>query len=140
MGVKLHEYHMDKTACRYIFKSGKVATFVGGIFRTSSELEIKELDAEIEAGIGSIFTMPGSEVVDSDDIDPIAVFKRKIIAEYEAEKARSLNNGESFSDTNTKPVGTNAMGGNAGTSNSGVATAAVGAARAVPAGSIKLSK
>ena len=136
MGTKLHQFHMDFTACRYVFKSGKIAVFEGGVYRTASEVEIKELQDEITAGIGSIWVTKGNEVVDSDDIDPIAVFKRKIIEEYEANKARSLDNGESFSDTSSvKPVSSVAMGAVAAGSNTG------GAARvtsAVPAGSVKI--
>lgn len=110
MGTKLHQYHMDHTACRYVFKSGKIAIFEGGVYRTAAEGEIKELNEEIAAGIGSIWVTKGSEIVDSDDIDPITVFKRKIIAEYEANKARSLNNGESFSDTSAvRPASSVAM-------------------------------
>jgi len=127
---------MDKTASKYIFKSGKVAEFIGGFYRTAIESEIKELNDEIAAGIGSIWVTKGQEVVDSDDIDPVAVYKRKIIAEYEAEKARSLNNGNSFSDTSGsgKPTGSNVAGVNAAASHSGAA----GHAAVVP-GSIKVA-
>lgn len=130
MGTKLHEFHMSKDSVRYIFKSGKIAVFDGGIYRTTSEAEVKELKEEIIAGIGGIWQEPGHEIVDSDDIDPIAVFKRKIIAEYEAEKARSLNNGTSFSDTTpTKPHGTGTAGVASAVSNSGAANVVPGSIR-----------
>lgn len=130
MGTKLHEFHMSKDSVRYIFKSGKIAVFDGGIYRTTSEAEVKELKEEIIAGIGGIWQEPGHEIVDSDDIDPIAVFKRKIIAEYEAEKARSLNNGTSFSDTTpTKPHGTGTAGVASAVSNSGAAAVVPGSIR-----------
>ena len=124
---------MDKTASRYVFKSGQLAVFIGGVYRTNVETEINELNAEIRAGIGAIWTIPGQEVVDSDDIDPMAVMKRKIIADYEKEKARSLDNGNSVSDQ-TKAViaGTGKVGTGAAVSNT------VGAAKAVSVGSIKL--
>ena len=123
MGIKLHEFHMSRDSVRFIFKSGKIAVFEGGIYRTTSEAEAKELKDEIEAGIGAIWQVAGSEVVDSDDIDPVAVFKRKIIADYEADKARSLNNGESFSDTSkSKPHGSGTVGVASAVSNSGAAT------------------
>ena len=135
MGTKLHEFHMSKDTVRYIFKSGKIAIFHGGVFRTESESEAKELKEEIAAGIGAIWQVKGSEIVDSDDIDPIAVFKRKVIQEYEENKARSLANGESFSDVGgAKPAGTGTVGVAAAISNS------VGAARAVTPGSIKVGK
>lgn len=135
MGIKLHEFHMSADTVRYIFKSGKIAHFHGGVYRTESESEAKELKDEIAAGIGAIWQNKGTEIVDSDDIDPIAVFKRKVIAEYEANKARSLANGESISDVSgMKPAGTGTVGVTAAVSNS------VGGARAVTPGSIKLSK
>ena len=134
MGTKLHQFYMDRTASRYVFKSGALAIFEGGVFRTSVESEINELKAEIAAGIGSIWQIKGQEVVDSDDIDPIAVMKRKIIAEYEENKARSLNTGVSTSDqTKALPAGTGKVGVGAAVSN------AVGAAKAVSVGSIKIS-
>jgi hypothetical protein len=130
MGTKLHEFHMSADTSRYVFKSGKIAHFHGGVFRTSSESEAAELIAEIENGIGGIWQTKGSEIVDSDDIDPIAVFKRKVIAEYEAEKARSLNNGESFSDTaKAKPHGSGAVGVAGAVSNSGAAHVVPGSIR-----------
>ena len=137
MGTKLHQFFMSKDSCRYVFKSGKIAVFEGGVYRTTSEVESAELVEQIQAGIGAIWQERGQEVVDSDDIDPVAVFKRKVIAEYEAEKARSLDNGESFSDTSGsgKAVGTSKnSGGNAAASTSGAASIVGG----VPAGSIKL--
>ena len=130
MGTKLHEFHMSKDSVRYIFKSGKIAVFDGGVYRTTSDAEAKELKEEITAGIGGIWQEPGHEIVDSDDIDPIAVFKRKIIADYEAEKARSLNNGESFSDTSqSKPHGTGTVGVASAVSNSGAAAVVPGSIR-----------
>jgi hypothetical protein len=137
MGTKLHQFFMSKDSCKYVFRSGKTAIFEGGVYRTTIDSEIAELIEQIAAGIGAIWQERGQEVVDSDDIDPVAVFKRKIIAEYEAEKARSLDNGTSFSDSSAsgKPTGTKAMGGNAAQSTSGAATVVGG----VPAGSIKVS-
>ena len=93
----LHQFKADLSSCRYIFKSGKIAQFEGGWYRTSIESEIKELNEQIAEGIGSIFLVPGEETIDSEMIDPMAVLKAKIIADYEAEKARSLDNGVSFS-------------------------------------------
>lgn len=125
---------MSKDSCKYVFKSGKTAVFEGGVYRTTVESEIKELNEEITAGIGAIWLISGQEIVDSDDIDPVAVFRRKIIAEYEAEKARSLDNGQSFSDNNpAKAAGTGLVGTASATSNSG-------AARMVVPGSIKIGK
>ena len=88
MGIKLHQFEMSKDSCRYIFKSGKIAVFEGGMYRTTLESEISELNAEIAAGIGAIWIPEGAAIVDSDELDPVAVFKRKIIAEYEENKAR----------------------------------------------------
>lgn len=136
MGKLLHQFQMDSSACKYVFKSGDVAIFEGSYYRTSDQKKIDELNAEIEAGIGAIWIPKEGATVDSDELDPVAVMKRKIIAEYESEKARSLNNGVSFSDTSGhKAAGTNTFGVNAATSNS-----PVGAAQAVSIGSIKIGK
>jgi hypothetical protein len=111
MGTKLHQFHMDKTASRFVFSNGKVALFEGGIYRTTSDAEADELKREIASGIGAIWQTAGQEIVDSDEIDPVAVFKRKIIAEYEAERARSLDNGASESDTKrAQAAGSNVLG------------------------------
>jgi len=133
MGTLLHQFQMDASACKYVFKSGEVAIFEGGFYRTSDQKKIDELNAEIAAGIGAIWVPKDGATVDSDDLDPVAVMKRKIIAEYEANKARANNNGESFSDAGSlKAVGSDKAGVNAATSNS-----PAGAARAVSPGSIK---
>lgn len=139
MGIELHQYQADKTISRYIFKSGKIAVFLGGYYRTSIQSEIDELNAEIANGIGAIWVPAEGATINSDDLDPVAVMKRKIIAEYEAEKARSLNNGESFSDTSGsgKPVGSNAAGVNAVASNS---SGAASVAKVITPGSINLGK
>lgn len=138
MGAKLHQFFMSSDTARYIFKSGKIAHFLGGVYRTTIESEVKELNDEIAAGIGAIWVVAGQEVVDADDIDPVAVFKRKVIADYEAEKARANNNGESTSDQSRGVIaGSNAVG-TAATSNSG--GGAAGVAKNVALGSIKVGK
>lgn len=141
MGKLLHQYYIDRTASRYVFKNGKIAVFEGGVYRTDSTVEIEEFKAEINGGIGSIWQIPGQETVDSEDVDPVAVMKRKIIAEYEESKRRSLNNGESFSDQRSnvgiptlKPAGSTIAGTVASVSNT------VGNAKAVAPGSIRLNK
>jgi len=131
MGTKLHQFYMDKTAARYIFKDGKIAEFIGGVYRTAIVGEIEQLKKEIEHGVSSIWQVPGQEIVDSDDIDPIAVMKRRIIAEYEAGKKHSENTGESKSDqTKALPSGTGTVG----------VGAAVGAASPVKVDLSKISK
>jgi len=98
MGTMLHQFRADMPSCRYVFKNGAMAVFENNWYRTSKQVEIDELNAEIAAGLQSIAVIPGQEKIDSDDLDPVAVFKAKIIAEYLANQERSLNNGESSSD------------------------------------------
>lgn len=131
-GRILHQYFMDKTAARYIFKNGKVAEFFGGVYHTEIKNEIEELNAEIAAGIGAIKQIAGQETINSLELDPVAVFKRKIIAEYEAGKLHSMNTGDSVSDSGSFKA--------AGTGSGGGANAVVGAARTVPVGSINIKK
>ena len=139
MGIKLHQFEMSKDSCRYIFKSGKIAVFEGGMYRTTLESEISELNAEIAAGIGAIWIPEGAAIVDSDELDPVAVFKRKIIAEYEENKARSLDNGSSTSDQNTGAlIGGTANSRSMAPISAGATSSQIGAARAVAPGSIRL--
>jgi len=134
-GKILAQFFIDKNAHRYIFKSGKTAEFFGGVYRTDISSEIAELQAEIKAGIGSIWQVAGQENINSLELDPMAVLKKKIIADYEADKARANANGESVSDvTPAKPHGTGTVGVAAAVSNS------IGAATAVKPGSINFKK
>jgi hypothetical protein len=102
MGILYHQFQMDKQACRYVFKSGKIAEFIGGLYRTTVKSEIEELQAEIDSGIGSIWVPPEAPTIDSEDMDPVAVMKKKVIAEYLAQQARAQNNGESTSESDPK--------------------------------------
>ena len=77
-------------SCKYIFKNGKEAAFVGGIFDTDIPQEVAELEAEVAAGHPQIFIDPDQFVIDTAQIDPLAEIKRKAIEEYlAAQKAAS---------------------------------------------------
>ena len=133
MGILLHQYRSDAASCNYIFKSGKRAEFHGHMFRTSIKSEIEELDAEIAAGIGAIAIPADGPTIDSDDLDPVSVMKKKIIAEYEADKRRAEDIGVSTSDrSNSGMVNSKTMSEVAGASISG----ASGAARVITPGKI----
>lgn len=74
---------------RYVFKNGKTANFILGQYATDVESEITELHAEIKSGNPILH-------IDKDEptklfVEPIESLRAKIIAEYEAEKARTLN-------------------------------------------------
>jgi hypothetical protein len=119
MGVLLHQFQIDAGIRNYVFRSGVTAVFNLGIYRTNVQSEIDELNEQIAAGLRSIWVPKDGATVDSDDIDPEAVMRRKIIAEYEASKARVNAPSVSSSEGTLKPLGTS--GENHAVSNSGAA-------------------
>lgn len=68
----------------YIFKNGKPAIFVNGMYTTDVPFEIEELDAEIATRHPHIFIDESMREIDSAKVDPIAALREKIIAEYKA--------------------------------------------------------
>jgi hypothetical protein len=71
----------------YIFKNGKPAIFVNGMYTTDVPFEIEELDAEIATRHPHIFIDESMREIDSAKVDPIAALREKIIAEYQATMA-----------------------------------------------------
>ena len=122
MGTILHQFKADLPSCRYVFKSGKVAEFFSYMYRTKDPKEIEELNTEIAAGIGSIFIPEDGPTIDSEDLDPMNVLRKKFFAEFEASKARAENIGESTSTQNrVVPANTRNTAAVAGPSISGAA-------------------
>lgn len=68
----------------YIFKNGKPAIFINGMYTTDVPFEIEELDAEIATRHPHIFIDESMREIDSAKVDPIAALREKIIAEYKA--------------------------------------------------------
>ena len=75
----------------YIFKNGKPAIFVNGMYTTDVPFEIEELDAEISTRHPHIFIDESMREIDSAKVDPIAALREKIIAEYKATMAAATS-------------------------------------------------
>lgn len=96
-------------SCRYIFgdegpSKGKVAPFVNFMYLTNVPEEIAELNKQIElTPHGLIYRDPDFLETDS-DADPIAEFKAKVIAEYEANKQRALDAAKNTSTSTSNGV------------------------------------
>lgn len=75
----------------YIFKNGKPAIFINGMYTTDVPFEIEELDAEIATRHPHIFIDSAMREIDSAKVDPIAALREKIIAEYQATMAAATS-------------------------------------------------
>ena len=69
-------------SCRFLFKDGHEAAFVGGKFFTNVSGEIEELVTEIERGHPHIWIDASESEIDTDNLDPFAEIKRTAIADY----------------------------------------------------------
>ena len=75
----------------YIFPWGTVAAFQFGTYRTDMEKEIEHLEAEVKLNHPHIYIDETEREIDSAMVDPIHALRAKIIAEYEASRARAEN-------------------------------------------------
>lgn len=104
---------------KYIFKNGKEAAFVQGVFRTAVQSEIDELTNEVSLGHPHIFIDPAEQTIASDMIDPMAQLRAKIIAEHMASLATATNPENDMGSTaqeavkpsNTQDIAEGAAGG-----------------------------
>ena len=121
---------------RYIFKDGTVANFTQGIYTTSIQEYIKELDTEILKGHPHISRESGRAQVSLDELDPVSVMKKKLKAEILAEMAIAAGNPD-------RDMGSSTQDKNAGVvTSAGISSMAAGSASGSPsiaAGSIKVA-
>ena len=75
----------------YIFPWGTVAAFQFGVYRTEVEKEVEHLNAEVALKHPHIYIDDAEKEIDSAMVDPIHALRAKIIAEYEASRARAEN-------------------------------------------------
>ena len=78
-------YTSMEESVTYITKTGKKASTVNFQLITADKEIIEYLNEEIELGLPGITK---GRLVNEDEIEPMAVLKRKIIAEYLAEKTK----------------------------------------------------
>lgn len=103
---QLHLFMSNIPSSRYIFKNGKVANFVGGIYTTSIASEIEELDSEVDNGHPHISIDSSRRVISADELDPMVALKKKLRAEILAEQAAINPPGRDFGQSDEgKQVG-----------------------------------
>jgi hypothetical protein len=88
---KFNVYFSSFPSCQYVFKSGKVAPFVGGRYTTKIQSEITELDHEISEGHPHIYVKKGMETAVAADLDPLSAIKKRAVEEYLAAQAKALD-------------------------------------------------
>lgn len=98
----LNVYKSTQNGISYIFANGKRAVFIANRYCTDVAAEIAEFEKEI-SGHPHIYVDPAETKIDSEMLDPMKALRAKIIAEYEAEKARATAPGNDTGDS--KPVG-----------------------------------
>ncbi len=104
---------------KYIFKNGKEANFIGGVFLTNVEHEVSELQNEIELGHPHIYVDLNALEVDTKYVDPMEALKAKHFAEFEALQKKATDG--------SMDMGTSVQGKNVVTSSANVANAAADA-------------
>jgi hypothetical protein len=87
-------FHNNLMNCRATFKSGKDAIFLNGVYTTSNEEEIKELNAEIDAGHPHIYAKEDELTKDTKYVDPTAAIRAQLLKELK-EQGVLINAGES---------------------------------------------
>jgi len=96
--AKKDEYQVftsPKLSFRMMTPKGRRIYFIAGKCITKVKEEIEYLDSEIEAGIRFITK---GEAITSEDLDPMVALRKRIIKEYEAEKAASAKVPEAPAD------------------------------------------
>lgn len=92
-------YNSHIMSCKYIFKNGKEAIFIGGKYYTDNKNEIEELDAEIDFGHPHIF-VGEDKTVDTSKLDPLANLRDKIIKDYLESQAAAVDPKSDKGNTN----------------------------------------
>lgn len=79
-----HQFSSTIKSCRMVMPDGRGISFVNGVYTTDREDEIVFLKTEIKNRHPHI--SEGAQLT-AEDLDPMAALKRKIIEDYEREKA-----------------------------------------------------
>jgi hypothetical protein len=109
-------------SCTFVQKNGNVISFVEGTYRTTKQDEIDEITAEINAGHPHMYIDPNQKTIQSDQLDPLAGLRTRIIAEYLAAQAAATNpsNDRGSSEAEAlRPAGTDVIQAAAAGSSSG---------------------
>jgi hypothetical protein len=92
-------------SCQYVFKSGKIASFVSGRYSTHIASEVEELNAEIAAGHPHLFVKKGEEKVLVADLDPVSALRKKFFAEFQAAQAAAIDPENDMGSSSTATTG-----------------------------------
>lgn len=82
-----------------ISSKGKAMAFVGGRYWTDDEGEINDLQGLIDAGNQTIYRNENQLTIAEDELDPMNVLRKKIIAEYLAEQAAQIDSSNDRGNT-----------------------------------------
>lgn len=107
-------------SCKYIFKDGSCGYFMNGRLTTDNPIHIAELEKEVELNHPTIYVDEKDSVAETAQLDPMADYKKRIIAEYEAARAQS-----SLHDVGNSTKEAGAGTGVGTTENTGVAAAKI---------------
>jgi hypothetical protein len=112
----VHLFNSNLPSVRYIFKSGDAAIFVNGVYTTNDPEKIAELTAECKRGHPNLFVDAKRVTVSMDELNPMAVLRKKIREELLAEQAAARDMGNSIAKAGTGQVNTAGLAGIAASS------------------------
>lgn len=91
VGKIMHVFFNTIPNCRYTFKDGTDANFLGGKYLTDNEVQIRELSREVANGHPHIYTKADHLTEDTTIVDPMVAIREKVRAELLAEMAASTD-------------------------------------------------
>jgi hypothetical protein len=112
----VHLFNSNLPSVRYIFKSGEAAVFVNGVYTTNDPEKIAELTTECKRGHPNLFIDQKRVTVSMDELNPMAVLRKKIREELLAEQAAARDMGNSIAKPGTGQVNTAGIAGIAASS------------------------
>ena len=103
-----------------IYADGMQAQFVGGQYATDSEERAAELLSAIKSGNPHLYIDPNKYEVTAEQLDPMAEYKQRVIAEYLAKQTAQVADSTSAQSA-LKPAGSDVLSAGAVDSDSGSA-------------------
>ena len=82
----------------YVFRSGRTVHFAGGMFTTTNQAEIDELN-EVCQDSPCFYVDDGQRTVDSEDVSPIALLRKQIREEEIAKLIATTNPNRDLGET-----------------------------------------
>lgn len=77
----------------FIFTDGTLAPFTGGRYVTNDEEKAYQLNKEITAGNNHFYVNKDKLKVTEEELDPMAEYKAKVIADFLAKQAKPIDAG-----------------------------------------------